>query len=189
MPAGALVPLKLNVAETGLSPARIAPSAGAVMHTVTVYEPPVGPLVRHGLAAAWAAVAPKSGARTAAPTARRLSTTRNTVDLPSPEDGTHAGGEHQPDADEEWHPVADVCGRYIARVEVTRGDDTEADEIPQPVQGAPPVPHARLDLAVLAELVPADHSDGVGRRLLRRVELGAERRAASPCDDAVAADQ
>src|SRR4051812_2336344 len=122
MPAGTPLPLKLNVAVIALSPARIAPSAGAVMQTVLVYVPPTGPLVWHGLAAACAGpAAPRSPAITAAATTRRrltLCTTCDTTYLPSPENGPSAGRADERNADEQWDAVTDVRCWRVARVEV-----------------------------------------------------------------------
>src|SRR4051812_50094826 len=91
MPAGTPLPLKLNVAVIALSPARIAPSAGAVMQTVLGYVPPTGPLVWHGLAAACAGpAAPRGPAITAAAATKGRGppwTTRGTTDPPSPQKG------------------------------------------------------------------------------------------------------
>jgi hypothetical protein len=48
-----LVPVTVTVAVTGVGPVAVTPSAGPAKQTLTVYEPPDGPLDWQTAACAW----------------------------------------------------------------------------------------------------------------------------------------
>src|SRR5215217_2234851 len=98
-------------------------------------------------------------------------------------------GENQAEqAGQNGQAVADPVA-LRARVEVALRRVARCADVADELEVLAPEPDARLDVAVLAELVPADDADGIGRRLERRVELVLERVAAEPRHDGVTTEE
>src|SRR3954470_23404575 len=106
-------------------------------------------------------------------------------------------GQSQAAADEQdqRHDKRDGVGRAasgaragIARVERPHLRPRRAARVGERVEVAAAVLLARLDVRVLAELVPRDETDDVRRRALGRVELAQQRLAVLALDDALPAD-